>query len=82
LPAMGWPTIDEHGAGREVEAVFQDMLSGIRRLPRRQRAAALRAAREWRFLEMKALRDKRARERRGRYLALRQLRQTRIPAPE
>ncbi len=52
----------EEGVGAELEiaAEFQRRLVGLRRLPRHERAAALRLAREWRQLALKALREKRA----------------------
>jgi hypothetical protein len=61
-----WPALApepfEEGVGAELEiaAEFQRRLAGLRRLPRYERAAALRLAREWRQLALKALREKRA----------------------
>jgi hypothetical protein len=47
--------------------MFKFKLIGLRRLPRYQRPLALRAAREWRLLALKALREKRARDRHANY---------------
>ena len=63
---------EEDGAAEaEIEAMFKRRITGLRRLPRYQRAGALRAAREWRMLELKALREKRARDRHAKYMAWR-----------
>jgi hypothetical protein len=79
---IGDPVDDEEAAANEIEREYQGRLLGIRRLPRSQRPAARRAAHEWRQMMLAALREKRLRERLSRYQALRQLRQTRLPAPE
>jgi hypothetical protein len=65
------PSLDElgdEGAASEIYAEFRRRLRGLRYLRRGERAQALRAAREFRFLSLKALREKRACERRARYL--------------
>jgi hypothetical protein len=62
----------------DIETTFRRMLIGLRRLPRRERAQALRAAREWRSFAMNALREKRLRDRHARYV---QRRQNRLPGP-
>jgi hypothetical protein len=67
---------DEGGAA-EIEAEFRRMLSGLRRLPRHARAAAVRTACNHRFLALKALNEKRQRDRHARLLAWRQ----RLPTP-
>jgi hypothetical protein len=59
---------EDEGADAVIEAMFRYRLMGLRRLPRYQRSHALRAAREWRFLELKALRERRARDRHARYM--------------
>jgi hypothetical protein len=53
------PFEDGVGAELEIDAEFQRRLAGLRRLPRHERAAALRLAREWRQLALKALRERR-----------------------
>jgi hypothetical protein len=58
---------EDETADAEIEAQFKARLMGLRRLPRYQRAGALRAAKEWRMLALKALREKRATDRRARY---------------
>jgi hypothetical protein len=59
---------EDETAEAEIEAMFKRRLMGLRRLPRYQRAGALRAAREWRVLELKALRKKRATDRHARLM--------------
>jgi hypothetical protein len=71
------PIEEDDSAELDVEAWFKARLTAIRRMPRCQRAIALRAAREWRQLALKALREKRARDRHGRYEAW----QLRLPPP-
>ena len=61
----------------EIERLFKAKLRDLRRLPRSQRALALRAAREWRQLALQALRERRVRERHARYM----LWQLRLPPP-
>jgi hypothetical protein len=72
------PLDDHDSEEQEIEQMFRAKLMDLRRLPRHLRGAALRAAREWRLDALKALRDKRARERRAR-LAMAQGQQ---PAPK
>lgn len=55
--------IVDEGAETEIDSVFRRAIAGLRRLPRRERPHALRAARDARTLALKALREKRARER-------------------
>jgi hypothetical protein len=68
---------EDSAAAAEIEAMYQVRLMSLRRLPRHERPYALQAAREWRQLAMKALREKSARERRARHMAWRLQR----PAP-
>jgi len=78
LFSIGPPPADDDDAGEtEIKAVFQGMLRCQRRLPRHERAAALRAAREWFLMAMKAAREKRARDRYGKYMQWR----LQIPRP-
>lgn len=70
-------TEDYDAEEAEIERMFKSRLRDLRRLPRSQRALALRAAREWRQLALQALREKRARDRRTRYM----LWQLRLPPP-
>ena len=66
---IGPPPAEDGDAGEtEIKAMFQGKLMALRRLPRHERAAALRAAREWLLLAMKALREKHARDRYGKYV--------------
>lgn len=58
---------DDDGAA-EINAEFRRKLMGLRGLRRGERAQALRAARDCRFLALKALREKRARDRQARFL--------------
>jgi hypothetical protein len=80
--AGGMDPIDDHIAEAiEIERMFHLKIMGLRRLPRYQRAGALRAAREERQLALNALKEKRLRERHARH-ALRQRRQQQQwPAP-
>jgi hypothetical protein len=67
-PAHEFESLADDGAAEaEINAAYRQRLSGLRRMRRHERAQAVRAAREWRFLSLKALRDKRARDRRARY---------------
>jgi hypothetical protein len=78
LPFIPFEPVEEGEAETlEIEATFRRRLSGLRRLPRHERSAALRAAREWRLFALKALREKRVRERIARYALWRQS----LPAP-
>jgi hypothetical protein len=71
------PADDDDAAEAEIKAVFQGKLMALRRLPRHERAPALRAAREWFLMAMKAAREKRARDRYGKYMQWR----LQIPRP-
>jgi hypothetical protein len=71
------PMDGDEAAANEIERVFQGMLIGVRRLPRSQRPAARRSAREWRQAALAELREKRVRERSAR-IALQKLQ---APAP-
>lgn len=55
----------------EIELEFRRKVAGLRRLPKRERAAALRAAREWYALALQALRERKAGKRHAHYLAWR-----------
>jgi hypothetical protein len=67
------PLEEDEGAVREIKELFGRRIAALRRLPRHQRAHALRAAREWRRQALKALKEKRAVERCARHLHRRQL---------
>jgi hypothetical protein len=71
------PLEEDEGAVLEINQLFRRRLAGLRRLPRHQRADALRAARDWRRQSLRALKERRAAERRARHL----LRQLLKPAP-
>ena len=78
LPLAGLDAVEEDGAAEaEIEAMFKRRLMGLRRLPRYQRAGALRAAREWRMLALKTLRERRATDRHARHMLWR----LSLPAP-
>jgi hypothetical protein len=72
------PADDSEAAVIEIEAEFRRKLMGLRRLRRRERALALRAAREWRSFALNALRERRLRDRHARYM---QRRHNQLPAP-
>jgi hypothetical protein len=77
-PVHGFEPLEEDEAAEaEIEAMFKRRLMGLRRLPRYQRAGALRAAREWRQLALKALRERRATDRHARHMLWR----LGLPAP-
>lgn len=61
----------------EIETVFRRKIAGLRRLPKRERPSARKAARDWRIRALKALREQRARDRQARHI----LRQLLTPAP-
>jgi hypothetical protein len=71
--------IDEGDAAEmEIEAEFRRKLMGLRRLRRRERTQALRAAREWLSFALNALREKRLRDRHARYM---QRQHSQFPTP-
>jgi len=79
MPSAGLePDEDSNGADAEIEAIFRRKIVGLRRLPRRQRAQALREAREWLAFALQALREKKATARHARYVLWRQ---SRLPPP-
>jgi hypothetical protein len=52
--------VDEPGSQEaEIQAIFRSRIAGLRRLPKRERAQALRAALEWLWFAEAALREKR-----------------------
>jgi len=53
-------------AALEIDQQFHARLKGLRRMPRCDRAVALRAAREWRRACLQALKERCTRERRAR----------------
>jgi hypothetical protein len=63
---------EDDAADVDIDTIFKRKLMGLRLLPRRERAQAYRAAKEWRRAALKALREKRLIERQARYM-LRQL---------
>jgi hypothetical protein len=73
FPSLGSEATEDDGTA-DILDTFRRWLMGLRHLPRRERAQALRAAREWLSLALTALREKRAHERYARYM-LRRLRQ-------
>jgi len=69
------PADDCAGGEAEIEAMFRVRLMDLRRLPPSERAAALRAAREWREGARRALRDRRSGARLAQYALWRSRRQ-------
>jgi hypothetical protein len=59
---------NDDGAEADIDAEFKRRLAGLRRLPKRERGAVLRAAREWRIAALKALQARRACDRHARFL--------------
>lgn len=73
--------IDEGDAAEfEIEIEFRRKLMGLRLLSKRERAQARRAAKDWRRLALKTLRERRTRDRQARY-ALRKMRGLAPPRP-
>jgi hypothetical protein len=68
-PDLSFVDPDE-AAEIEIETVFRRMIAGLRRLPRRERPYAVRAAKDARTLALKALRERRAYKRHGEYMLL------------
>ncbi len=62
---------------REIETVFRRKLAGLRHVRKSERAGALKAARDWRTLALKALRKRRASKRYATWVS----RQLRRPVP-
>lgn len=60
LPAELMSTEEEDNPDVEIQLIFRRKIAGLRRLPRHQRAQALRAALEWLWSTLAALREKRA----------------------
>lgn len=78
MPFIPLEPAEEYEAEQlEIERLFKCRVRDLRRLPRSQRALALRAAREWRQLALLALREKRIRDRLSRHM----LREMRLPPP-
>jgi hypothetical protein len=70
---------DDGGAEFQIDEEFRRMLLGARRLPRRDRRQALRAAFEHRQSALKVLHEKRLCERQARYSHRVRLRTLRVP---
>jgi hypothetical protein len=64
--SLGFEPEEDDCVLAEIEATVRRMLSGLRRMRRYERAAAFRAARDWRLTAIKEWREKRARERHAR----------------
>jgi hypothetical protein len=69
---------DEAAAEAEIGFMFRQKLAGLRRLPKRDRIHALRAAKVWRAQALKALKEKSATARQFQYA---QRRRARMPEP-
>jgi hypothetical protein len=65
------PCDEDKDAEFGIELLFRQKLAGLRHLPRDQRLQALRAARQWRSLALKLLREKRNAMRRLGYILAR-----------
>jgi hypothetical protein len=80
VPRRAMPSIEpvdeDDAADVDIDTIFKRKLMGLRLLPRRERAQAYRAAKEWRRAALKALREKRLNECHARYM-LRQLKRIR-----
>jgi hypothetical protein len=68
LPADPIASEEEDSPDFEIMKIFRRKIAGLRRLPRAQRAQEIRAALEWLWSTMKALRDKRAYARHRRHI--------------
>jgi hypothetical protein len=69
MPFIPLEPAEEYDAeSAEIERMFKSRLRDLRRLPRSQKALALRAAREWRQLAKQALTEKHLRDRHARYM--------------
>jgi hypothetical protein len=62
------PAEDLDSPESEIQDVFRRKIAGVRLLPRHERAQAVRAALEWLWFAMNALREKRAYENHTRHL--------------
>lgn len=67
LPCVPEPSlpVEDNSGEVEIEALFKQRLVGLRRLRRHERSHALQAARQWRLVALKALREERASKRRA-----------------
>ena len=70
LPVEPFSTEEEDSPDVEIMKIFRRKIAGLRRLPRQQRAQAIRAALEWLWSTMAALRKKRLYERHARRMIL------------
>ena len=61
------PLEESDATANEIAAAFRRRLAGLRRLPRHERIAALKAARELKLASMRSLVERRATERHARY---------------
>jgi hypothetical protein len=59
---------DAEASEFDIDTIFKQKLSGLPLLPKKERAAARRAARDWRRQALMALREKRATARHARYM--------------
>jgi hypothetical protein len=66
-PAPDGPVDDAASTAAEIQAIFRSRIAGLRRLPKRERALALRVALEWLWFAEAALREKRMIERSAHY---------------
>jgi hypothetical protein len=80
-PENGEPIDESNAAEFEIEIEFRRRLMGLRVLPKRERAQALRAAKDWRRVALKALREKRMRDRHASYILRHKMRMS-APRPQ
>jgi hypothetical protein len=57
--SLDGPVDDAASTAAEIQVIFRSRIAGLRRLPKRERAQALRAALEWLWFAEAALREKR-----------------------
>jgi hypothetical protein len=66
-PALDSAIDDAASTAAEIQAIFRSRVAGLRRLPKREREQALRAALEWLWFAEGALREKQMIERSARF---------------
>jgi hypothetical protein len=74
LPAEVMPIEEEDSPDVEVMKIFRLKIAGLRRLPKHQRAQAIRLVLEWLWSTMAGLREKRLYERHARHTLRQQMR--------
>lgn len=77
VPGAPLPDEQDDDGAAEIEAEFRRRIMGLRRLRPYERAGAVRAARNWKTLALRALREKRAANRSARRMLWLRQQQTR-----